>query len=104
MVQLGPFRLVSTLGAGGMGEIWRAEHEETGLPVAIKVIKSAADAEFREAFLHEVRLVAGLSHRNVILALDAGTVPDEAEVASGGRLVAGHVAELRSPGLVHPMS
>jgi tetratricopeptide (TPR) repeat protein len=95
MIRLGPFELQKPIGAGGMGEIWRGVHLSNGVPVAIKVLQSQAAAgsestdDFRESFLHEVRLVAGLRHRNVVMALDAGTVPQSADDASGGRLRAG---------------
>ncbi len=92
MIRLGPFELQKTIGAGGMGEIWRAVHLSNGIPVAIKVLQNQPDQpvdEFRESFLHEVRLVAGLRHRNVVMALDAGTVSEAADQASGGRLKAG---------------
>jgi len=93
MIRLGPFELLKTIGAGGMGEIWRAVHLSNGIPVAIKVLKppdgTGDTDDFRESFLHEVRLIAGLRHPHVVMALDAGTVSTAADEASGGRLQAG---------------
>src|SRR5262245_31881420 len=89
MVTLGPFELHEAIGSGGMGEVWRATHAANGVPVAIKLIKGDSTDAYREAFLHEVRMVAGLRHRNVIMALDAGTVSAAAAAASDGRLRAG---------------
>lgn len=53
--QLGPYRLIELLGVGGMGVVYRAEDTALHRFVAVKVIKSGADAETRARFLSEAR-------------------------------------------------
>jgi eukaryotic-like serine/threonine-protein kinase len=102
---LGRYRLLEKAGVGGMSEVWKAEDETLKRTVAVKVILGpvAADSTFRERFLREARLVAGLEHTNVLPVFDYGTATvDAAEVSylvmplvSGGSLkgrVAGPVA------------
>ena len=88
---LGPFRIDAPLATGGMGEVWRGVHPGQGVPVAVKVITKplARRATYRASFRNEVRAVAGLSHPGVVLVLDHGEVPPDADKASRGRMVAG---------------
>ncbi|MFT4976443.1 MAG: tetratricopeptide (TPR) repeat protein [Myxococcota bacterium] len=89
--RLGPFTLHDILGRGGMGEVWDGAHTAQGVPVAVKMItreKSRSDA-FRAGFRHEVRAMARLSHRHIVAIYDHGTVDEQAQRDSGGRLVAG---------------
>jgi serine/threonine protein kinase len=67
MTQLGTYRLISRLGAGGMGEVWRAEDTKLLRQVAIKILPEqlAADAEWKERFLREARTVAQMNHPNI---------------------------------------
>ena len=67
MQQLGTYRLISRLGAGGMGEVWRAEDTKLLRQVAIKILPEqlAADEEWKERFLREARTVAQLNHPNI---------------------------------------
>lgn len=67
MTQLGTYRLISRLGAGGMGEVWRAEDTKLLRQVAIKILPAqlAADEEWKERFLREARTVAQLNHPNI---------------------------------------
>ena len=72
--RLGPYEIISTLGAGGMGEVYRAKDSRLGRDVAIKVLPpSFADDPGRRArFEHEAQAVAALSHPNVIAIFDTG--------------------------------
>ena len=72
---LGRYRLLEKAGVGGMSEVWKAEDETLKRTVAVKVILGpvAADSSFRERFLREARLVAGLEHPNVLPVFDYGT-------------------------------
>ncbi len=72
---LGRYRLLEKAGVGGMSEVWKAEDETLKRTVAVKVILGpvAADSTFRERFLREARLVAGLEHPNVLPVFDYGT-------------------------------
>ena len=65
--QLGPYTIVATLGAGGMGEVYRARDNKLGRDVAIKILPPhfTADTERRARFAREARTLATLSHPNV---------------------------------------
>ena len=73
--QFGRYRLVERAGVGGMSEVWKAEDTTLHRTVAVKVILTpiADDATYRERFLREARLVAGLEHPNVLPVYDFGT-------------------------------
>src|SRR5829696_134631 len=66
-MELGPYRLISRLGAGGMGEVWRAEDRKLLRQVAIKILPEqlAADPEWKDRFLREARTIAQLNHPNI---------------------------------------
>src|SRR5262249_36575024 len=66
-VTLGPYTIVGPIGAGGMGEVYRARDSRLERDVAIKVLAPAlaADAEFRGRFDREARTIAALSHPNI---------------------------------------
>lgn len=68
---VGSYRLVDFLGAGGMGEVYRAVHPQLGRVVAIKVLAAPGQAEsLLERFRNEARIQAGLSHPNVAALYD----------------------------------
>ena len=70
---LGPYEILTPLGAGGMGEVYRARDPRLGRDVAIKVISDAASAGAdRVRFEQEARAVAALSHPNVLAIFDVG--------------------------------
>src|SRR5919205_991888 len=64
---LGAYRLISRLGAGGMGEVWRAEDTRLLREVAVKILSHqvAHDPEWKERFLREARTIAQLNHPNI---------------------------------------
>lgn len=72
---LGRYRLLSPAGSGGMSEVWKAEDTTLGRTVAVKVILEpiAKDTTYRDRFLREARLVAGLDHPHVLPVFDFGT-------------------------------
>src|SRR5579864_1164847 len=72
---LGPYQIVAPLGAGGMGEVYRARDPRLGREVAIKVLTAtfARDPERLERFEREARAIAALSHPNVLALYDVGT-------------------------------
>jgi len=78
---LGPYRIVSRLGAGGMGEVWLARRSD-GLfegEVAIKTLHPwFARGALRERFLREAQLLGRISHPNIARLLDAGVDADGA--------------------------
>ncbi len=72
--RLGPYEVVSRLGAGGMGEVWRARDARLGRDVAVKVIHPdlAADADRLARFEQEARAAASIDHPNVLVVHDVG--------------------------------
>jgi len=73
--KLGPYEIQSPLGAGGMGEVYRAKDTRLGRDVAIKVLpeKLARDAERLQRFETEARVIAALNHPNILSIHDIGT-------------------------------
>lgn len=67
--QFGAYRIVSHLGAGGMGEVYRAHDSKLGREVAIKTLPSefAGDPQRLARFGREARVIASLNHRNVAM-------------------------------------
>jgi eukaryotic-like serine/threonine-protein kinase len=65
--QLGPYTIVAPLGAGGMGEVYRARDTKLRRDVAIKILPShfTSDPERRSRFAREARLLATLNHPNI---------------------------------------
>jgi Tol biopolymer transport system component len=72
--KLGPYEIVSALGAGGMGEVYRARDARLHREVAVKVLpeRFAATPESRERFEREARTVSQLAHPNVCALYDVG--------------------------------
>jgi serine/threonine-protein kinase len=72
--RLGPYEIVAPLGAGGMGEVYRARDTRLDRSVAIKVLPSvlAADAQFRERFEREARAISALTHPHICTLHDVG--------------------------------
>ncbi|MCJ7440581.1 MAG: protein kinase, partial [Thermoanaerobaculaceae bacterium] len=73
--RLGPYELLGLIGAGGMGEVYRARDTRLGRDVAIKVLPAefAADAERLKRFEREAKATAALSHPNILDVHDVGT-------------------------------
>jgi serine/threonine protein kinase/Flp pilus assembly protein TadD len=73
--QLGPYEILATLGAGGMGEVYRARDSRLDREVAIKVLpeRFAQDATARTRFEREFKSVAQLSHPNIVTIYDFDT-------------------------------
>ena len=65
--RLGPYEVLSPLGAGGMGEVYRARDTKLGREVAIKVLPAAFanDAERMARFQREAQVLAALNHPNI---------------------------------------
>ena len=73
--RLGPYEIVAPLGAGGMGEVYRARDSRLDRDVAVKVLpeRLASDRHMLERFEREAKAVAALSHPNILAIHDFGT-------------------------------
>ena len=76
--KLGPYEILGPIGAGGMGEVYKARDTRLDRIVAIKTSQS----EFSERFAREARAVATLNHPNICQLYDLGSLPQ-----GGGYLV-----------------
>jgi Tol biopolymer transport system component len=76
--RLGPYHVLGLLGAGGMGEVYKARDVRLDRTVAIKVLSRefAANRDRRERFEREARAVAALNHPNICDLHDVGEAPD----------------------------
>src|SRR5271169_1843175 len=72
--RLGPYEVLAAIGAGGMGEVYRARDTRLDRIVAIKVFPShlADKPELRERFEREARTIASLNHPHICTLYDAG--------------------------------
>src|SRR5688500_16868156 len=73
-VRLGAYEIIAPLGAGGMGEVYRARDTRVGRDVAIKILPAefAADPERLTRFEQEARASAALNHPNILALFDVG--------------------------------
>ncbi|HEY2094695.1 MAG TPA: protein kinase [Thermoanaerobaculia bacterium] len=124
---LGSYKLIARVGAGGMGEVWKAEDTRLGRTVAVKILPAqvASDAEAIARMRREARTAAGLYHPNIATIhsfeeaegqtfivmefvdgeplsniIARGALP-ESEVCRIGRGVAEALAEAHEQGIVH---
>ena len=72
--RLGPYEIVAPLGAGGMGEVYKARDTRLDRTVAIKILPEtlAADPQFRDRFDREARAISALDHPNICALCDVG--------------------------------
>src|SRR5215469_11700898 len=76
--KLGPYEIVSPLGAGGMGEVYRARDPQLGRDVAIKVLPEffSRDPDRLRRFEQEARAAAALNHPNILAVYQMGAYQD----------------------------
>src|SRR5215475_5001695 len=81
--RLGPYQVLSPLGAGGMGEVWRARDERLGREVAVKVLPEevSSDAGRLKRFEKEARAASALNHPNIVTIYDIGSADSVAFIA-----------------------
>ncbi len=72
--RLGPYEVLSPLGAGGMGEVWKARDTRLGRTVAIKVLPPhlSSSPEVRQRFEREAKTISALSHPHICSLYDVG--------------------------------
>src|SRR6185503_12991387 len=77
--RLGPYEIQSPLGAGGMGEVYRAHDSRLGRDVAIKVLPQhlSSTPELKARFEREARSVSQLNHPNICVLYDIGREGDQ---------------------------
>lgn len=73
--RLGPYEIIALLGAGGMGEVYRARDPRIGREVAVKVLRAAVanNADRLRRFQQEVEAAGALNHPNILAIYDVGT-------------------------------
>src|SRR5262245_31971897 len=76
--RLGPYEVLSRLGAGGMGEVYQARDTRLDRHVALKVLGPdlATDPEFRARFAHEAKAISALNHPHICGLFDIGREQD----------------------------
>src|ERR1043166_731668 len=72
--RLGPYEILSAVGAGGMGEVYRAKDTRLDRAVAIKVLPShlSGNPQLKQRFEREARTISSLSHPNICALYDIG--------------------------------
>src|ERR1700758_4628137 len=82
--KLGPYEVISPLGAGGMGEVYRARDTRLERDVAVKVLPAlfSKDAERLHRFELEARATSALNHPNILVMFDIGQSDDSPYVVS----------------------
>ena len=95
--RLGPYEILSALGAGGMGEVYKARDTRLDRTVAVKILPEAlaADPQFKERFGREARAISQLTHPHICTVYDVG---DQAPSTGSGQAVAYLVMELLDGG------
>jgi serine/threonine protein kinase/Tol biopolymer transport system component len=90
--KLGPYEIVGPLGAGGMGEVYRARDARLGRDVAIKVLPAlfTSDPDRLQRFEQEARAAAALNHPNILAVFQLGTYEEMpylvSELLEGGTM------------------
>src|SRR5438067_8820947 len=71
---LGPYEIVSAIGAGGMGEVYKARDTRLNRDVAIKILPASFSSrpEMKARFEREAQTIAGLNHPNICVLYDVG--------------------------------
>ena len=73
--RLGPYEILAPVGAGGMGEVYRARDTRLGRDVAVKILSThrLSDPDLKQRFEREARAVSSLTHPNICCLYDVGS-------------------------------
>ena len=79
--RLGPYEIVAPLGAGGMGEVYKARDTRLNRDVAVKMLPSifAGSEQFRQRFQREAEAISSLNHPHICILHDVGAAPASPE-------------------------
>jgi Tol biopolymer transport system component len=101
--RFGPYEIIAPLGAGGMGEVYRARDTRLGRDVAVKILPERFDTgpEARARFEREARAVAALSHPNILALHDFGV--EDGTAYSVSELLEGETLRQRMAGSPLPL-
>jgi len=98
--RLGQYEIIASVGAGGMGEVYRARDTKLNRDVALKILPDnfSSDPDRRARFEREAQALAALNHPNIAQIYDAGRLPDQEQKTPGVmaivmELVEGHTLE-----------
>src|SRR3989442_14185816 len=96
------YTIISKIGEGGMGEVWRARDTKLGREVAIKVLPAAfsENSERLRRFEQEAQAAGALNHRNIFVIFHIGTTPSAPYIAS--ELLEGETLRERMAGAALP--
>jgi eukaryotic-like serine/threonine-protein kinase len=96
--RLGPYQIIGPIGAGGMGEVYRARDTRLNRDVAVKVLPAdvAHDAARRHRFEEEARAVAALNHPNILSVFDVGDDYMVTEIVEGESLREAHLTQRKT--------
>ena len=88
--RFGPYEIIAPLGAGGMGEVYRARDTKLNRDVAVKLLSGdLADANARRRFQREAQMASSLNHPHILTVLDAGELDGRqylvTELVDGGQ-------------------
>ncbi len=78
---LGPYEVLGPIGAGGMGEVYKARDTRLDRLVALKLLPAelSGDADRRVRFEREARAIASLAHPHICMLYDIGAHPEQAQ-------------------------
>ena len=108
--RIGAYEILAPLGAGGMGEVYRARHHQLDREVAVKVLPSRllGDEGAQKRFAREAKMLATLSHPNILAIYDFVTEGDQycvvAELLEGETLRSAALGAASCSGAGRPRS
>ena len=89
--RLGPYEIEAPIGAGGMGEVYRAKDTRLERTVAVKILPKhlSSNEQLRQRFDREAKLISGLSHTNIWPRPSMGTMSSPRGLSSFFRVLSG---------------